>query len=240
MAEEIWKPIPDYEGYYEVSSTGRIRSVERIGKSGKGIRKYPSVILKPSLGQWGYEQVCLRKDGEKRTARVNRLVAQTFIPNPDNLPQVNHIDGAKTNNNVENLEWCNASQNMIHCFSNELSDWNTRIRIIETGEEFNSISECARAIGGHISLINACLFGSRKTHKGFHFEVIGDRASQKHKRVKRNNKQIYKSNRNIEYNGEIHSIKEWSEIINIPYHTLEVRYYRGDKGDRLFREVDKR
>ena len=182
ISEEIWKPIPNYDGYYEASNIGRIRSVARIGKRGKGLGIYPSVILKPSLGEWGYEQVSLRKEGKKRTMRVNRLVAQTFIPNPDNLPQVNHIDGVKTNNRVDNLEWCNSSQNMIHCFSNGLSDWNTRIRIVETGEVFNSISECARSIGGHISLIDACLNGRRKTHKGFHFEIIGDRASKKCKR----------------------------------------------------------
>lgn len=181
-SDEIWKAVPEFEGFYEVSNIGRVRSISRIVRSGRGYRINPSIILKPALGQWGYEQVCLRKNGKKYTKRVNRLVAQTFIPNPDNLPQVNHIDGHKTNNHVDNLEWCDSSQNMIHCHRNGMSDWNTNVRIVETGEEFRSISECAEHIGGHIQLIIACLNGRRKTHKGFHFEIIGKRASEKYNR----------------------------------------------------------
>ena len=180
--EEIWKDIPEFEGIYEVSNMGRIRSLSRIVRSGRGNRINPTVILKPAIGQWGYEQVCLRKDGKKYTKRVNRLVAQAFIPNPNNLPQVNHIDGDKTNNCVDNLEWCDASHNMKHCFDNRMSNWTTKIRIIETGEVFNSKAECARKIGGHISLIDMCLKGKRKTHKGYHFEIIGERASDKYNR----------------------------------------------------------
>lgn len=118
MNEEIWKPILGYEGYYEACNKGYIRSVDRLVKCKNGVRTNPATILKPSLGQWGYEQVTLRKEGNKKTVRVHRIIAQTFIPNPDNLPQVNHIDGNKTNNCVDNLEWCDASHNMKHCFDN--------------------------------------------------------------------------------------------------------------------------
>ena len=179
-AMEIWKSIPKYEGYYEASNFGRIKSIPRKVRNGRGYKITKEKILKPSLNEWRYEEVNLSVNGKHRSQRVNRLIALTFIPNPDNLPQVNHKDGIKTNNNVENLEWCNASYNMLHCHANGLSDWETKIRIIETGEEFNSITECAKAINGHISLIDACLVGKRKTHKGFHFEIVGDRASKKY------------------------------------------------------------
>ena len=183
MIEEIWKPISGYEGCYEASNKGHIRSVDRLVKCKNGMRTSPTIVLKPSLGQWGYEQVTLRKEGKKKTVRINRIIAQTFIPNPDNLPQVNHIDGNKLNNCVENLEWCTPSQNMKHCFNNKMSDWNTKIRIVETGEIYNSIAECVRSIGGHRQLIDKCLKGERKTHKGYHFEIIGERATEKHRRA---------------------------------------------------------
>lgn len=237
---EEWKAIPEFKGYYEASNLGRIRSIERTVRSGKGYKAIPSTILKPSIGEWGYEIVCLSVNGTRYTRRVNRLIAQTFIENPDNLPQVNHKDGIKTNNCVDNLEWCDASYNMKHCFDNRMSDWTTKVRIVETGEVFDSIVECANNINGHVQLIIACLNGRRKRHKGYHFEVVGDRASEKYNR---NNypikNQKYESKIQIEHNNEIHSLKEWAEILGIDKHTLECRYYRGDRGDRLFREVKK-
>jgi hypothetical protein len=238
--EEIWKSIPEFEGYYEASTLGRIRSIERVVKSGRGFRTVPSTILKPSLGQWGYEQVSLCMNNKHQTKRVNRLIALTFIPNPNNLPQVNHKDGVKTNNCVDNLEWCDGSYNMKHCFDNKLTDWGTKIRIIETNEEFNSIVECANKTGGHAQLIIACLNGRRKTHKGYHYEVIGQRISEKYNRNNHPVKnQVYDSKIKIEYNNEIRSLKEWSKILEIDFHTLETRYYNGDRGDRLFRKVRK-
>lgn len=237
---EEWKAIPEFKGYYEASNLGRIRSIERIVKSGKGYKTIPSTILKPSIGEWGYETVCLSVNGTRYTRRVNRLIAQTFIENPDDLPQVNHKDGIKTNNRVDNLEWCDASYNMKHCFDNRMSDWSTKVRIVETGEVFDSIVECANNINGYVQLIIACLNGRRKRHKGYHFEVVGDRASEKYNRNNHPIKnQKYESKIQIEHNNEIHSLKEWAEILGIDKHTLECRYYRGDRGDRLFREVKK-
>ena len=99
--EEIWCPIKGYEGLYEVSDQGRVRSL----KSGK------ERILKPGSDKYGYLMVCLCKNGEKKNLLVHRLVAQAFIPNPDNLPQVNHKDENKTNNYVHNLEWCSSKYN---------------------------------------------------------------------------------------------------------------------------------
>ena len=97
---EIWKDIEGYEGLYEVSSYGRVRNLV----SGK--------FIKASKKNDGYCRVCLTKNGCRKCINIHRLVAQSFLPNPDNLPQVNHKDEDKTNNNVTNLEWCTAKYNI--------------------------------------------------------------------------------------------------------------------------------
>lgn len=112
MADEIWKPISGYEGYYEVSTLGRVRGVDRTRRmvSKKGLEHtafVKGVTIKPHYDSRGcYQIVGLNKNGKHHTRLVHRLVAETFIPNQDNLPEVNHIDEDKTNNAVSNLEWC--------------------------------------------------------------------------------------------------------------------------------------
>jgi len=109
---EIWKDIKGYEGIYEVSNLGRVRSIPRNGTINK------TKILSPALIH-GYYSLCLRNKN-KKMHRVSRLVAQAFIPNPENKPEVNHIDGNKKNNVVCNLEWNTASENMLHAFKTGL------------------------------------------------------------------------------------------------------------------------
>lgn len=98
---EQWKAIPGYEGLYEVSNTGKVRSLTRYKRE-----------LNRHLHKQGYEYVQLTKDHETKNKLVHRLVAMAYINNPNNYPQVNHIDEDKTNNNVNNLEWCTAKYNM--------------------------------------------------------------------------------------------------------------------------------
>lgn len=118
--EEIWKPVSGYEGFYEVSNLGRIKSLRRDvaipnSKLGTvGYRTYPERIKPCVENRRGYYQVTLSKETKHRTLSVHRLVALAFIPNPDNKPYVNHIDGNKKNNCVSNLEWCTASENNWH------------------------------------------------------------------------------------------------------------------------------
>lgn len=109
---EIWKAIKDYEGLYEVSNLGRIKSLERYVKGVYGLRFNKECILKPRVDGNGYLECCLWKNNKQRQLLIHRLVAEAFIPNPDNLPQVNHINEDKTDNRVENLEWCTASYNL--------------------------------------------------------------------------------------------------------------------------------
>lgn len=103
---EQWKDIDGYEGLYQISSYGRVKSFPRRATRGG--------IVKPSLSTSGYLCTHLSKNGKVRTHQVHRLVAKHFICNPDNLPEVNHIDENKTNNHVSNLEWCTRVQNVRH------------------------------------------------------------------------------------------------------------------------------
>ena len=105
---EEWKSIPGYEGLYEVSNLGRVRSVEKCDRFN---RKILSKILKPNYVS-GYLRVGMYKNKTFKYYLIHRLVAQAFLPNPDNLPQVNHKDEDKSNNRVDNLEWCDRSYNM--------------------------------------------------------------------------------------------------------------------------------
>ena len=97
---EEWKNVIGYEGLYEVSNIGNVRNVRR------------NTLLKLSKTNYGYIQVYLYKNGIRTGLKVHRLVAQAFIPNPDNLPQINHLDEDKTNNRVDNLEWCSHKYNV--------------------------------------------------------------------------------------------------------------------------------
>lgn len=122
MSEE-WKDIPDYEGY-QVSNMGNVRSLN-YGQTGK-VR-----VLKPVKFKCGYLYVNLCKDGDRKHYRVHRLVAQAFLPNPDNLPQVNHRDENPSNNRVENLEWCDCKYN------NNYGTRNQRVSEVRRGMHFS-------------------------------------------------------------------------------------------------------
>ena len=106
--KEEWKDIPNYEGLYQISNLGNIK------------RKKDNYIFKKNKNNGGYRIVTLTKNKIEKNVSVHRLVAQAFIPNPNNLPQINHIDGNKMNNNVNNLEWCTQSENMKHAYINNL------------------------------------------------------------------------------------------------------------------------
>lgn len=112
---EMWKAVNGYDGLYEISSHGRIRRPEHYGPNGhNGMNKYKEKLLKPFKTSTGYWQIGLCKDGRRNNKLIHRLVAEAFIPNPYNYPEVNHIDEDKSNNRVENLQWSSVRHNRSH------------------------------------------------------------------------------------------------------------------------------
>lgn len=117
-----WVDIKGFEGYYQCNSLGEIRSIDRLvnhWQGGKCFKK--GKVLTPSLNRKGYAMVGLSVNGIGGLKSVHRIIAGTFIPNPENKSQINHINGIKTDNRAENLEWCSQSENQIHAFSTGLN-----------------------------------------------------------------------------------------------------------------------
>lgn len=165
--EEIWKDIPEYEGLYQVSNQGRVKSLYNFHN--KGV-----IYLKNNLTKTGYYQVSLSKHGNKQRFKVHRLVAMTFIPNPNKLPQINHKNEIKTDNRVENLEWCNQIYNCNYGTRLERAARSIGRKVIclETGKEFWSGAEAARQMNLDISHIAKCCRGELEHIKGYHFKRI--------------------------------------------------------------------
>jgi hypothetical protein len=124
-----WKDIVGFEGYYQVSCDGQVRGVDRFIRDGRN--KIAGKILKPRLDEKGYVNVDLSINNIHRRKRVHRLVAEAFIENPSCLPQVNHKDFNKQNNNVDNLEWLTNDANSLHFWSNDFSQSTRRSRQYE-------------------------------------------------------------------------------------------------------------
>lgn len=158
---ELWVQAKDFPGY-EVSSEGRIRN----SKTGRILKTFPN----PK----GYEQLTLRRDKQQLTRPVHRLVADSFYDGEHEGLDVNHIDGNKKNNRVVNLEWCTRKENTIHAFKNGLakSARSMKVKCIETGEVFNSMRECAKALGFSQTMMTDYFNGEITHCKGYHFEKI--------------------------------------------------------------------
>jgi hypothetical protein len=159
--KEEWRPVAAYRGLYEVSSFGRVKSLERYVPHGKRMMLIRERILKPQAhGDDGGLVVFLSKNGKPKLHLVHILVARAFIPNPDNLPEVNHIDFNRANNRWDNLEWCTCLYNHRHAMlagrrAKKLSD--SAIKEIQgrlaTGESQQSIGDAFGVSQAHVSRI---------------------------------------------------------------------------------------
>lgn len=173
---EIWRAHPEYTGI-EVSTLGRVRTLDRVVPCrGNGTRLVKGRVLKQYSDKGGYLQAQIKVDEKWIMKRVNRLVAQTFIPNPDNLPQANHKDCDRTNNNVENLEWCTPKYNCQYREKYGVSRTEAagkpvfaiNLSTIEV-THFQSQREAGRELGVCNSMIAAVIKGKRNQTGGYWF-----------------------------------------------------------------------
>ncbi len=178
---EVWKPIKGYEGIYEVSSLGRVRSLARLRIDRMGRRKpIPEKMLKMH-DRKGYDSVTLQDMGRKAIMSVHRLVAMAFIPNPDNLPVINHRDENPKNNQVSNLEWCDISYNTRYGTGVERAQakhvYHRKAveQLTKDGQHvatFKGVKEAARATGADASVIVRVCKGRNETAGGYRWKYI--------------------------------------------------------------------
>jgi hypothetical protein len=180
---EEWRSAPNTRGALEVSNFGRVRSINRTISftDTKPDRDFLGQILKTSLDGCGYLSLKYSVCNQGKTVRVHRLVAEAFIPNPENKPQVNHINGDKQDNRVCNLEWATNSENVRHANSIGLRSYGfgqEACRFTGKVEAYDSSGRLVVTLAGNkemaehgfdFRLVSACLMGKRKTHKGCTF-----------------------------------------------------------------------
>lgn len=167
---EIWRDIAGYEGLYQISNLGRVKSLERNEK----FCKRPETILKAFLCGSGYREIILRNKDGRKPKLIHRLVAEAFIPNEEGKREVNHKDGDKLNNAASNLEWVTSSENIKHSYE-ELNHkaFARKVVCVETQEIFDSIKSAAESKQLHSGLIWKCCNGKQNTTGGYHWEYKG-------------------------------------------------------------------
>ena len=185
---ENWKDIENYEGLYQVSNLGRVRSLERDVYFPNGtIHRIKEKILVPGLNNDGYANVNLCKNGKKKNIKVHRLVAEAFIPNPENKSQINHKNEVKTDNSVENLEWCDCRYNINfgtrierqkqtfkdNCKSGKIKRVK-KVFCVELNKTFDYAKSAEEELGVCEKSIGKACRGERKTAGGFHWRYADD------------------------------------------------------------------
>ena len=203
MDDEVWRDITDYEDYYQVSNLGNVKRCEHYSYHlrGKGhYFKLPEKIVRQEerydeSRNYRYRVVTLCKDGKSKTFLIHRLVAVAFIPNPENKPQVNHIDGNPCNNNLSNLEWVTGSENMQHAIRTGLYSTDKSrqagmthakpVRCLETGQMYVSQSEAARMNNISLEVVQNSVKYKRPGRCGLTFELVDNNDKQDFSRFRR-------------------------------------------------------
>lgn len=189
--KEEWRNIKGYDGRYQISSFGRIKSLERyVDRKKQGKLKIKERIMIPRLTKTGYYRIGLCANNKLKMFCIHRLVAETFIPNSEKKPQVNHKNGIKNDNKVSNLEWVTNSENQKHSFEylNKKPLWKGKTGILHNRSksvyqinkkgiilnEFGSIAEAERTTNISSSSISSCCLGKRKTAGGYKWRYINN------------------------------------------------------------------
>lgn len=188
MLEE-WKDISGFEGQYQVSNLGRVRSLDRwVRAVSGGCYKISGQLMRAADNGSGYLFVVMCKHSKYTQRLVHRLVAEAFIPNPENKRTVNHKDGNRQNNYVDNLEWATSSENNKHAYKLGLRTWSEdskrrvgaaskaregkAVRCITTGEVFHSMSDAEKAYGLGASVVSSSIYRNLPTLNGYQFELV--------------------------------------------------------------------
>ena len=189
---EIWKDITGFEGYYQISNYGNVKSLDRFD----GVNYRQGQSIKPAIKANGYLQVGLRKHNQRKYVSIHRLVAIHFIENPENKKQVNHIDCNKQNNNINNLEWVTSQENQKHAKENGLREnmpkgeehvnfglygeqSRSAKKVIrynrETGEtKLYNAKILAKYDGFDVTSVSKCCHKKMKTHRGYEWYFLED------------------------------------------------------------------
>lgn len=176
MKHEKWKPIKGYEGLYEVSTLGNVRSLSRtITRGDKIIKRIKEKILKPGITNKGYKYVNLLRNGVAKSATIHRLVALAFIPNESQSPCIDHINGDKKDNRLSNLRWCTYKENQNFTLAISHRKTTPIRQLTEDGSTikiFDSISAAEKETTVSHSNICACCQGKRKFAGGYRWEYV--------------------------------------------------------------------
>jgi|26BtaG_2_1085354.scaffolds.fasta_scaffold18218_3 hypothetical protein len=177
MTEE-WRPVVGYEGYYEVSDMGRVRSIDRVISRCDGTKEERrGKILSQFKDRYGYLGVSLNKNGKSKTFTTHRLVCESFLGSPvENSNQVNHMDGIKDNNRLSNLEWCTAEENTKHAIDFGIrgtGNYRGQVLAYDLNGDLKYVlkgSSDMRAKGFSPSGVSSCLSGKLRTHNKHTFK----------------------------------------------------------------------
>lgn len=221
---EIWKDIKGYEGLYQISNLGRIKSLKREVDCGKGERILEERVLKNMINIHGYYYIHLRKEKRKHAKTIHRLVAEAFIDNKANLPVVNHIDGNKLNNSVQNLEWCTYSENSKHAYINNLKEppekevlqYNINGDFIR---KWKSGKVAAKELNICYCHISSCCTGKSKVAGGFVWKHATEKKIDRHidtsNNIRKSLRKVKQYNTNGDFISKYNSIAEASRNTKI-------------------------
>lgn len=229
IQKEEFRDVIGFEGLYQIGEYGTVVSLDRINNYGKFVKGRTMI---KNLNYKGYEVVCLSKDNKKKTCSVHRLIAEAFIPNPYNKPQIDHINGIRNDNRVENLRWCTAKENTNFelAYTNrcksvpklDKSPYSRRVGKYSVNNEYicsyNSLTEAKEDTGCSVSKISAVCRGERKASGGFIWKFESEakaKVQSPYREIKKGHNAILQYTLKMEYITQYESIIDASRKTGI-------------------------